>query len=145
MLNKIRESAGVDLYQKLLKTLGGYSVDIPATGVDSLFNAVAEYGKKVMPKNKKALEILKWLLTDAAPAQVVHKLLNLRFSDLPVSHRPISKAGRKHQVAHWTRDGKISDRIKDLISWDGSGKAGNWTDVDGEKVTLIPIEKKEDS
>ena len=144
ILKKIRESRDVDVYQKLLTALGTYSSDIPATGIDGLFDSAAKGGTKILPKDKKALEILCHVLKSGVAARIIHKLLNLRFSDLPAEFRPMMKNGRKHQVAHWSRDSKISDRIKDLVNWDGTGKAGGWTDIDGEKVTLIPILKKEE-
>lgn len=143
MLKKIREARDVSLYQRLLKTLGEYSAAVPATGVDVLFDVIAEHGKKVLPKDKKAIEILDHILSSGTTARVVHKLLNLRFSDLPVECRPIMKDGRKHRVAHWSRDKKISDRVKDLIDFDVSGKAGRWTDIDGESVNLLPLKKEE--
>ena len=142
ILKKIRETKGVNLYQRLLRVLGDYSASVPATGVDALFDTVAEHGKKVLPKDKKALEILDFILSSGTTARVVHKLLNLRFSDLPVECRPIMKDGRKHRVMHWSRDKKISDRVKDLIDFDLSGKSGRWTDIDGEAASLIPIKKE---
>jgi len=143
ILEKIRESSDVSIYQKLLKVLGGYSVDIPATGIDGLFDAVSKYGTKVLPKDKKALEILDYILSSEVTARIVHKLLNLRFSDLPVEFRPMIKNGRKFQVAYWSKNSSISDKIKDLINWEGTGKAGNWMDADSEKVDLIPMKKEE--
>lgn len=143
ILRKIQEAKEVKLYQRLLKILGDYSVSVPATGVDNLFDVAAAQGKKILPKDKKALEILGYILLGGSTARVVHKLLNLRFSDLPVEYKPIMKDGRKHHVTHWTRDGKISDRIKDLVDWDNTGKVGSWTDIDGEKVDLIPIHAEE--
>ena len=143
ILKKIREAKDVSLYQKLLKVLGDYTATIPFTGVDAMFDVVSEHGKKVLPKDKKALEILDFILSSGITARVIHKLLNLRFSDLPVECHPITKNGRKHVVAHWSRDKKISDRVKDLVDFDMSGKAGRWTDVDGEAIKLIPIKKEE--
>jgi len=54
-LKKIREAKDVSIYQGLLKVLGAYSSDIPATGIDGLFDAVSKHGTKVLPKDKKAL------------------------------------------------------------------------------------------
>ena len=143
ILKKIQEAKDVSIYQRLLRALGDYSASVPATGVDALFGVVAEHGKKILPKDKKALEILDYILSGGTTARVVHKLLNLRFSDLPVECRPIMKDGRKHLVTHWSRSKKISDRVKDLIDFDLSGKAGHWTDIDGEKADLLPLKKEE--
>lgn len=143
VLKKIQEARDVNLYQRLLKTLGDYSASVPATGVDNLFGVAAAQGKKILPKDKKALEILDYILSSGSTARVVHKLLNLRFSDLPVECRPIMKDGRKHLVAHFGRDGKISDRVKDIVDWENTGKAGRWVDIDGEATSLLPIKKEE--
>jgi len=144
ILKKIREARDVSLYQKLLKTLGDYSASVPATGVDALFDVASEQGKKILPKDKKALEILDCILSSGTTARVVHKLLNLRFSDLPVECRPLMKDGRRHRITHWSRGTKISDRVKDLIDCDNSGKDGRWSDIDGEATSLIPIRKEEE-
>jgi len=141
-LKKIQEARDVSIYQRLLKVLGDYSASVPATGVDALFDTVAEHGKKVLPKDKKALEILDYILSSGVTARVVHKLLNLRFSDLPVECRPITKNGRKHLVAHWSGDKKISDRVKDLVDWDDKGGVGYWANIDGEKVSLLNLSNK---
>lgn len=143
ILRKIQEAQDVDLYQKLLTILGDYSASVPCTGVDNLFDVAAAQGKKILPKDKKALEILDYILSSGITARVVHKLLNLRFSDLPVECRPIMKDGRKHLIAHWSRDKKISDRVKDVVDWDSTGKPGYWTDIDGEKISLLPLKKEE--
>lgn len=143
ILKKIQEAKDVSLYQKLLKTLGDYSASVPCTGVDNLFDTAAAQGKKILPKDKKALEILDYILSSGSVARIVHKILNLRFSDLPIECRPITKNGRKHHVAHFGRDGKISDRVKDIIDWENTGKTGRWVDIDGEKADLLPLKKEE--
>ena len=142
ILKKVQEARDVSLYQKLLRILGDYSASVPCTGVDELFDVTAAQGKKVLPKDKKALEILDHILSGGSTARVVHKLLNLRFSDLPIECRPITKNGRKHLVAHFGRDGKISDRVKDIVDWEDTGKTGRWVDIDGEKTNLINISYK---
>jgi len=143
MLKRIQESKDVQIYQKLLKVLGDYSITTPATGIDSLFDTASGEGKKVLPKDKKALEILDYVLSCNSVPRCIHKLLNLRFSDLPVEYRPISKDGRKHRVCHWVRGAEISDRVKDLVDWKNTGKIGKWGDIEGEPVELIPLEKEE--
>ena len=143
MLKKIREAKDVNLYQQLLRILGDYSIRVPATGVDELFGVASDQGKKILPKDKKALEILDYILSSGSTARVIHKLLNLRFSDLPVECKPLMKDGRKHRVAHWSRGTEISDRVKDLVDWKNVGKTGRWTDIDGEAVGLIPMKKEE--
>lgn len=143
VLKKIQEARDVNIYQKLLKILGDYSSRVPSTGIDKLFGAAAKQGKKILPKDKKALEILDYILSSGSTARIIHKLLNLRFSDLPVECKPLMKDGRKHRVAHWTRDTKITDRVKDLVDWENTGKVGAWTNIDGDKCALIQINQKE--
>jgi len=142
-LRKILEARDTTLYKKLVSALGEYTTNVPATGINNLFDFAVKHGAKILPKDKRALDILDYILSCDSTARIIHKLLNLRFSDLPTELRPISKVGRKHQVAHWARGASISDRVKDLIDWEGSGTAGKWADVDGEAVTLIDISKEE--
>lgn len=144
ILKRIQEAKDVQIYQRLLKTLGDYTANVPTTGVDNLFDVASEQGKKILPKDKKAIEVLDYVLSCGSVPRIVHKLLNLRFSDLPVECRPIMKDGRKHRIAHWSRGTKISDRVKDLIDWENTGQTGKWTDIDGEKIDLIPIIQKEE-
>jgi len=143
-LKKILEARNTNLYKKLVSVLGDYTTGVPATGIDNLFNSAIEHGAKILPKDKRALDILDCILSCGSTARVIHKLLNLRFSDLPAELKPITKTGRKHVIAHFGRNGEVSDKIKSLVDWEGSGKLGNWVTVDGEKVTLIDIAKEEE-
>jgi len=144
MLKRILESRDTNLYKKLVAILGEYTTSIPCTGIDDLFDSAVKNGAKILPKDKRALDILDYILSCNSAARVIHKLLNLRFSDLPAELKPISKKGRKHQVVHWTRGANVSDRVKDLIDWEGSGAVGKWTDVEGEATKLIDVAKEEE-
>jgi hypothetical protein len=144
MLKRIQEARDTNLYKKLVAILGEYTTNVPATGIDDLFNSAIKHGAKILPKDKRALDILDYIVSCNSAARVIHKLLNLRFSDLPAELKPISKKGRKHQVVCWTRGANVSDRVKDLVDWEGSGAAGKWTDVDGEAAKLIDIAKEEE-
>jgi len=140
MNRKIFEARDVNIYKGLLRVLGDYTAEVPCTGVDKLLDSAIEQGKKILPSDKRALSIIDYILvTDSTPA-VVQKLLNMRFSDLPVELKPLTKDGRKHVVAFWMRGKKISDKVKDLIDFDGIGGKGQWVNIDGEAVTLIDKE-----
>lgn len=142
-INRIlEESKDLQLYQRLLRILGEYSKSVPCTGVDRLFDAALEQGKKIMPKNKKALEILDLVLQEKSIPDSVQKLLNMRFSSLSPTQRPLVKVGRKYEVASWNRGDLISDRVKDLLDWEGKG-TGKWSDIDGKAVTILDISKSE--
>ena len=132
----ITEAQDVALYKRLLDIFGGYTKSFPCTGIDGLFDALVDNGKKLLPKDKRAIAILEYLLCCYSAPDVVQKILNIRFADLPVQVKPVSKKGNKHEVASWERNGKISDRVKDLINWGDKGQ-GKWCDVDGNSVTLI--------
>ncbi len=138
-MKRITESKDVTIYKALLQILGEYSTKVPGTGMDRLLDAVIEQGKKILPKDERALMILSYVLGHGTPA-AVQKLLNIRFSDLPPELKPMNKAGRRHQVPFWTRDTHTSDKVKDLIDWSATGKAGQWTDTNGEKVDLLDKE-----
>jgi len=135
---QITEAKDVVLYKKLLKTLGGYSSAFPATGVDGLFDTLIDQGKKILPSDKQAIKILDYIISNDSEPAAVQKLLNVRFADLPVECRPVTKKGNKHEVAFWETKGIVSDKVKSLLDFDGSGK-GKWSDMDGKSVTLIDI------
>lgn len=140
---KLFEAKDVAIYKQLLRVLGDYVQKTPGTGVDKLFDAAVESGKSIMPKDKRALMILNHILykKDTTPA-IVQKLLNARFSSLPIDIRPIYKDGRKKVVAAWNRGVNTSDRIKDLIDFAGGSTGGSWADIDGNSVKLIDMTKE---
>ena len=138
-MKEISEAKDVRVYKKLLQALGDYCTRFPATGIDKLFDVMVDRGMKVLPKDKLAINILKYILKSNSSGAVVNKLLNMRFSNLPAEYRPMIMSGRRREVAFWTRDSQTSDRIKDLVDFAGTGKAGKWTNMDGEAVKLIDM------
>lgn len=135
--SRLLESKDLQLFRKLLRVLGDYSTSVPMTGVDRLFDIATEIGIKILPKDKHALAILKYVLSCGSTASSVQALLNHRFSGLPAEVKPMAKDGRRNIIASWSRDGSVSDRVKDLIDWGQTGKQGVWSNIDGEKVELI--------
>jgi hypothetical protein len=133
----------LNVYRKLLHILGDYSCSFPGTGVGKLFKQATEQGKKILPSDKLALKILWTILSKETSGSAVHKLLNMRFSNLPPELQPIVKKGRAKEVAFWSRGASVTDRIKDLIDFEGDGKKGTWSDMDGNKVTLLDITVEE--
>jgi len=130
-------------YKRLLLVLGDYQLNFPGTGVGKLFNQAVENGKKILPSDKLALEILWTILSKETSAAAIHKLLNMRFSNLPTELQPMSKEGRSKEVAFWSRGSTVSDKVKSLIDFEGKGKKGTWTNVDGGKVELLDITQEE--
>lgn len=133
---KIQEAKDVSVYKRLVQVLGDYSKGFPFTGVDKLFQSAVNGGKKILPGDKFALKILDYVLQGESSSGVVQKLLNIRFSDLPVEFRPLSKKDRRKEVAFWMLKDRMGDKVIDLISFDNEGK-GHWVTADGEKATLI--------
>ena len=136
---KLNEAKNLDVYKKLIWILAEYVKTTPATGTERLFDAAVEHGVKILPSNKTALNILDCVLNKNSVADSIQKLLNMRFSNCKI--KPVTKEG-KHEVAWWTRQDLTSDKVKDLINWEGTGSGGSWTDMNGEKVTLIDMEEK---
>jgi len=142
-MKKICEAKDVELYKRLLRVLGDYTIKNPVTGINKLFDIAISQGKKILPKDKNALAILNYVLSNSVPT-AVQKLLNMRFGDLPKAEfRPIIKVGKKHEVAFWGRNNQVYDKVKNLIDFEASGKSGQWINVDGEKVTLLDLTKEE--
>lgn len=143
-VKKVMEAKDLTTYKRLLRVLGDYCTKTPGTGVDRLFNIATDKGKSIMPSDKRALAILSNLLgKENTFPQVVQQLLNMRFSSLPIEVRPLYKDGRKTRVASWSRGANVSDRVKDLVNWDDGGGKGQWTDIDGKKVSLIDMTKED--
>jgi len=140
---QILEAKDVSIYKRLLRVLGDYAESNAGTGVDDLFNRLtSEKGISMLPKDKHALAILDCVLKGPSVPGIVQKLLNCRFASLPICVKPMYKVGRRTRVASWTRGMFTTDKVKELIDWEGKGKGG-WTDIDAEKVTLLDLTKDE--
>ena len=139
LLEKVKD---LNLYKTLVITLGKYSTEYPMTGVDNMFNALAEKGKKCIPSDDKAQDILACVLTtDESIPGKVQKLLNCRFASLDLCKRPVYKTEDRMETAFWSIDGKISDKVVGLVDFEGgNAKRGFWCDQDGKKVTIISFE-----
>lgn len=145
IMNKIFERKDLTLYKRLLNVLGEYDAYSPATGISGLFHSAIENGMRILPKDQFALSIIKYVLTNDSASNAVHNLQNMRFSDLPASYRPLIKAGRRHEVAFWTRDKNISDKVIDLIDFEATGKSGMWSDVKGDKQKIVDLNPVDES
>lgn len=142
MRKQIIEAKDVNIYKRLLRVLGDYKDTNAGTGVDELFNRAIDGGKKILPKDKHALEILNCILQGTSVPGIINKLLNCRFASLPICVKPMFKAGKRTIVASWTRGMYTTDRVKELIDWENKGNGG-WTDIDANKVTLLDLTKDE--
>ena len=142
---RILESRDLRLFRRMLRVLSDYSTNVPATGVDRLFDIATEKGTGILPKDKHAIAILKYVFSIEPSAAAVHKMLNLRFSDLPAEVKPMAKHERRQIVASWSMDGSVSDRVKDLVDWDATSKQGMWTDIDGKKVEVADTADEEEN
>ncbi len=136
---KIMESKDVNIYKQLLDIFGSYVNSFPCTGVDTLFNTLLEGGKKLLPNDPRALMILENILCERSGPDAIQRILNIRFSDLPEPLKPSIKGGKAQESVCWIRDGRISDRVRDLIDFQRCGKKGSWCDTNGDKVTLIAL------
>ena len=129
---RINEAKNIQVYKSLLNVLGSFCNEFPMSSADRLFQDLCDGGAKLLPKDKRALEIL-----TCSVCQGVQKLLNLRFSDLDYCIKPVSKAGRRHEVAFWCREGNVYDKVIDLINFGGKSGKGFWSDASGNKVELL--------
>jgi hypothetical protein len=94
-LQKILESSlDLIIYKKFLTILGNFIVRFPCTGTDNLFDVLANAGKKILPKDKKALSILNYVLDMNSESSSIQRFLNMRFDDLPADIKPLVKISR---------------------------------------------------
>lgn len=134
---EILEARDVTVYKRLLRVLGDYVEDNAGTEYAELLNRACDKGKQIMPKDKRALAILDCVLKGDTVPRIIQNLFNLRFTNLPIDVKPMFK-NRRVVVASWTRGMYTSDRVKDLIDFEGKGQ-GKWTDIDKKKVTLLDM------
>jgi hypothetical protein len=139
IMQRIQEAKDVSVYKRLIQILGEYSKGFPFTGVDKYFQKAVNMGKNILPRDKTALNIIEYVLQGESSSGVVQKLLNTRFSDLPVEHRPCTKKDRRKEVAFWMLKDRMGDKVVDLINFEGEG-TGHWVTADGEKATLIDMQ-----
>ena len=143
MLKELAESRDLNIYKKMLAMFGDFVDRYPGSGIGMIYRDMLEAGLKCVPKDKKAQEILSFVLSDNAP-KAVQGLLNTRFVELPVPIRPTYKSGNTKIAAFWSRDGTLLDKVYDLLGLRGESAGGAWVDPNGEKVTLLAMETVED-
>jgi len=138
---KLYESTKLDVYKKLLRILGEYSKTVATSNIGKLFLAAADQGMKILPTDKAALNIINCCLVEEEVAESIQKILNIRFSNLPIECCPLIKGAPSHAAARWARGDMVSDQVTSLIDWEATGKSGHWVDADGKKVTLLDLSK----
>jgi len=84
--------------------------------------------------------MINFVVTNNVPKSV-QDLQNTSFNDLPISLRPLYKSGNSKLVAFWGREGKLGNKVFDLLDLEGEGK-GKWVDEKGEPVTLIDFARE---
>lgn len=139
----VTESKDVSVYKKLINALSYWSEKFPMTGVDSLYKAAIDKGKSILPKDKRALSILSYILSNNTYPAAVSALINTRFADLPVELKPIAVVDKRQELAFWNVDGRVTDLVKNLIDFEGGKSKGFFCDMEGKKVTLIDSEDAE--
>lgn len=125
------------IFKALLRMLLDYSDKSTGTSITGILNQFLEVGIKALPRDRRALAILRHVLfCKETSSGKMQKLLNTRFSDLPVCIRPQYQEDKKILVAFWERDGKIYDKLFSLVNVE-TGKQGSWSSESGESVKLI--------
>ncbi|MHA2023683.1 MAG: hypothetical protein ACTSWQ_08495 [Candidatus Thorarchaeota archaeon] len=141
---KVLESRDVNTYKKLLTIFGNFCDEYPASSVDRIFNLMIEKGARVLPSEKRARAIIDYVVSECESGPMkVQKILNMRLCDLPVELRPLTKTGKRHEIAFWCRKDQIYDKVKDLLNLEDGG-SGHWGDADCKKVILLDVKEKND-
>lgn len=133
----LTEAKDLSVYKKLLNVLADYSDRLPTTDIDRWFELAVSNGKKILPKDKTALAILSYVLSDKnGLASSVQQITSSTFCDLPSNIKPRAKVKNRIVTCFWNSGGKISDRVRSLINFEGK-ESGFWCDADGNKCTII--------
>lgn len=134
---QINETKELGLFKLLVTKMGEYSQKFPLSSVIKHLDCAIANGKKVIPDDKKAKEIIELVLNNGTSGEAIQYLLNRRMSDLPSVNRPHYEDGDNKCIAFWVKkDGLVSDRIKDLLNLDGE-PSGKWCDLKGKSVKLL--------
>lgn len=131
---KLAESLGLNLYKKLLNNFADFVDKQPGTGMGRIYRQLLDAGIKCMPKDKRALEIISFVLSGTIPKSI-QDIINTSFLDLPMAIRPVYKVGNGRFTAFWNKGDKIFSKTMDLIDYDGNN--GFWSNEKGEAITLI--------
>lgn len=140
---KVLESTRVGVYKKLLNIFGSFCDAYPASSVDRIFDIMVEKGVKILPTEQRAEAIIEYIISECESGPMkVQRILNMRLRDLPAELKPITKAGKRHEIAFWCKGDQIYDKVKDLLNLEDDG-AGYWGDAECKKVTLLDTKEKE--
>jgi len=131
------EAKDLLLYKKLVILFDTFVDNYPGTGVGNIYRNLIENGIKSMPKDKYALAIISYAICNYS----VSDIMNRRFSELPITVKPVYKDGHKKLCAFYCVDGKLMDRVINLLNFEG--KKGTWTDENCNKVSLIDLKLSE--
>lgn len=132
----LQESKELSTFKILLNVLEDYAMAFPLSSFSQYLEKALEHGKKIIPTDKQAKEILSFVLTMGAAPEVLQFLTGRRFSSLPTVLKPTYKEGNRVQVAYWTKGEITSDMIKSLLNTDGKS-GGFWSDASGKKISLL--------
>jgi uncharacterized protein YlaN (UPF0358 family) len=142
MLKQIIEAQDLNVYKKMLTLFSDFVDSYPGTGMGKIYRTMLEAGLKCVPKDKKAQEILAYVLQDNSP-KAIQNLINMQLAELPLPTRPIYKDGNSKMTAFWKKDDKIMSKVYDLLDLTDAGSAGDWVDEKGESVKLLDLGTEE--
>lgn len=140
MRTLLNEAKDLKIFKRILDLFGEFVELYPGTGMSRVYKSILDAGMKSMPKDKRAIEMINFVVTNNVPKSV-QDLQNTSFNDLPISLRPLYKSGNSKLVAFWGREGKLGNKVFDLLDLEGEGK-GKWVDEKGEPVTLIDFARE---
>ena len=133
----LQESKALSLFKRLLNVLEEYAMTFPLSNLSKYLDFALAKGKKIIPTDERAKDILEFVLQMGTPAESLQFLTGRRFSAIPTIIKPIYKdKSNRVQVACWKKGDEVSDMISSLLVLEGE-KNGSWVSDKGEKVLLI--------
>lgn len=136
---KISEATDLGLFKRILGAFSCFVERQPGTGMSRVYKGMLDVNVKMMPKDKRALDILDYVVKDKSDSAIVQDVMNKSFGELPCTVRPMYKAGSTKLIAFWCVDGKIFSKVADLLDLDDRGGTKFWSDEKGSKVDLIDL------
>ena len=140
---KLSEATDLGLFKRILGAFSCVVERQPGTGMSKVYKAMLDVNVKMMPKDKRALDILDYVVKDKSDSAIVQDVMNKTFTDLPCTVRPTYKVGSSKLIAFWCADGKIFNKVADLLDLDGGSSTKFWSDEKGAKIDLIDLTTEE--
>lgn len=123
----------LSIYRSLVYVFGQYDLRFPDV-VKPIWESLQKTGIDIIPDDIFVQRIFERILfeREGSISEIVQEILHRKLENLDIDIRPEYKDEYgKLNKAYWCSEGKIYDRVIDLL------RPGYWSDKEGHKVELV--------